>query len=662
MSGAVFLSYASQDAGAARRICEALRTAGIEVWFDIEGGLEHGDEWDAKIRGQIKDCLLFVPVISANTQARHEGYFRIEWELAAERAMGIAHGVAFILPIVIDDTREPEALVPDRFRKVQWMRLAGGVVPPEAQARFLKLWSHRMGVLSHQAAQGSVPERPSSARSRGKPYALIVAALVAAGLGGAWWMRSAASRSNSPAAPIVVTATFSAPGSNEVDQAIARARALVSRMDYAQDDLAAAEQLTRKASELAPDSAHVWAEMALMQSLYILRGWDGAEKRLSDTASYANRALALDPAEMDAVYALALVYASQGASAQAEAYCRRGLKAQPDDPRWYRELGGILFGEKRWDESLAVDRAAVKKFPNDPLSQYSLAQVLRSLGDLPGSLEHVNAALALSPYRGAFLLKTQILGLQGNVAGARETFEQIPPEMRTETRAAMVGMWLGLIERRLDHVQAAAALTTVSYFTDNFKHLNGPKAMTLAMALHVAGKDGLAHQQWQAAEEVLRQRLRDHPDDLEATAQLAITLAWMGRSEEAAREITPVEAAVREQNDDLTCPSCWRSTMLRRAMSRRLSPISDRSGTGTNGPPKPFGSSLGSTICGAGRCSSRRCGKKSSRRLRGRSKTTGSRRQPPREGGGLRRRPGRAGGCPGRAIPSPGGRGDWSRP
>ena len=32
-AGAVFLSYASQDAEAARRICDALRAAGIEVWL-----------------------------------------------------------------------------------------------------------------------------------------------------------------------------------------------------------------------------------------------------------------------------------------------------------------------------------------------------------------------------------------------------------------------------------------------------------------------------------------------------------------------------------------------------------------------------------------------------------------------------------------------------
>ena len=61
---AVFLSYASQDAEAARRVCEALRSGGVEVWCDVEGGLEHGDEWDAKIRRQIKECVLFIPLIS----------------------------------------------------------------------------------------------------------------------------------------------------------------------------------------------------------------------------------------------------------------------------------------------------------------------------------------------------------------------------------------------------------------------------------------------------------------------------------------------------------------------------------------------------------------------------------------------------------------------
>jgi hypothetical protein len=39
---AVFLSYASEDAEAAQRICAALRAGGLEVWFD-QSELRGGD-------------------------------------------------------------------------------------------------------------------------------------------------------------------------------------------------------------------------------------------------------------------------------------------------------------------------------------------------------------------------------------------------------------------------------------------------------------------------------------------------------------------------------------------------------------------------------------------------------------------------------------------
>jgi hypothetical protein len=73
-SRAVFLSYASEDVGAAKRIALSLQAAGIEVWFD-QNELRGGDKWDQKIRRQVQDCALFIAVISANTELRREGYF-----------------------------------------------------------------------------------------------------------------------------------------------------------------------------------------------------------------------------------------------------------------------------------------------------------------------------------------------------------------------------------------------------------------------------------------------------------------------------------------------------------------------------------------------------------------------------------------------------------
>ena len=136
--GAVFLSYASQDAATVKKLRDALEAAGIEVWFD-QRRLEGGDDFDQQIKRHIRACSLFLPVISATTQARHEGYFRLEWALAVERAKLIAETIPFILPIAIDHVSDQGALVPERFLQVQWIRLPGGAATPEFVERMVRL-------------------------------------------------------------------------------------------------------------------------------------------------------------------------------------------------------------------------------------------------------------------------------------------------------------------------------------------------------------------------------------------------------------------------------------------------------------------------------------------------------------------------------------------
>ncbi len=135
---AVFLSYASEDAEAARRICDALRPAGIEVWFD-QTELRGGDTWDQMIRRQIRECALFVPVISTSTQQRSEGYFRLEWRLADHRTHLMGRGRVFVVPVCIDDTRDADADIPDSFSAVQWTRLPAGNTPPAFVERVARL-------------------------------------------------------------------------------------------------------------------------------------------------------------------------------------------------------------------------------------------------------------------------------------------------------------------------------------------------------------------------------------------------------------------------------------------------------------------------------------------------------------------------------------------
>ena len=164
---AVFLSYAREDAIAARRIADALRGFGIEVWFD-QSELRGGDQWDAKIRGQIKACTLFIPVISRTTQSRDEAYFRLEWKLADDRSHLMAPGKAFIVPVIIDDTSDKGASVPDSFTKAQWTRLPDGEPDPAFIGLVKKLTSAgpTAALPTRSLAAASSPPVPSATRSK----------------------------------------------------------------------------------------------------------------------------------------------------------------------------------------------------------------------------------------------------------------------------------------------------------------------------------------------------------------------------------------------------------------------------------------------------------------------------------------------------------------
>jgi TolB-like protein len=187
---AIFLSYAREDAESVRRIADALRAFGVEVWFD-QNELRGGDSWDQKIKRQIRECALFLPVISATTQARGEGYFRREWKLAVERTHDMAGGVAFIVPVVIDETAEGEADVPEEFMRYQWTRLPHGVPSPQ----FVEQVKRLMEAPRKPSVAGGRREAPSaapvaSAGSRAPWLQVAVIALVIFGAAGLWLFTS----------------------------------------------------------------------------------------------------------------------------------------------------------------------------------------------------------------------------------------------------------------------------------------------------------------------------------------------------------------------------------------------------------------------------------------------------------------------------------------
>ena len=176
---AVFLSYAREDTESAKRIAEALRAFGVEVWFD-QSELRGGDTWDQKIRTQIKTCALFLPLVSAQTEERTEGYFRREWKLAVDRTHDMAGNRTFIVPVVIDDTKEARANVPEEFMRYQWTRLAHGVPSPQFVEQIKHLLDGPRKPAAAAPATRTETASPAVPQRRLGPFAAMGAIALAA--------------------------------------------------------------------------------------------------------------------------------------------------------------------------------------------------------------------------------------------------------------------------------------------------------------------------------------------------------------------------------------------------------------------------------------------------------------------------------------------------
>jgi tetratricopeptide (TPR) repeat protein len=548
-SRAVFISYASQDADAARRISAALRTAGIEVWFD-QSELRGGDAWDQKIRRQIRECALFVAIISHHTEVRLEGYYRLEWKLAVDRSHLMSEAKVFLLPVVIDDTDNAFAKVPDRFRDVQWTRLPGGEPSGEFSARIRNLlapdslpdlsMAHR-GSKSAGSAERTQADRPPTLRSRilWASVAVVAGAMLVIAKP---WKQTGVTRRESP---IVSSPREPSEALRLAERARQHFQGIFTRADLAQ-----AEELGRRAAELEPTLALAWAVQAGANSCYLMRGFvagEAAQRRSSRAQDFAGRAIAINRDEIEALIALGQVAMFQRAPAQAEAYYRRVIQQAPDNPFARRYLSIVLRTTNRVGEAIAVMQESVKRFPRDTLSHFDLALAYAYGWDWPRAWDAATTALAIEPFPGALMLKVRLaFQWKGDVALMRQLLDQLELTYRSEDDAVIWEMRCGLFERRPERVLEAAGRTARTYLEESFI-FPAPRAWFTAQAYQMAGKTGLARQEWEIAATVLRDRLKADPQNRELQLKLAVTLAWMKDDENSSLQLKPIELAWREE-------------------------------------------------------------------------------------------------------------------
>lgn len=99
--GAVFLSYAREDRGAAFKLADQLERGGIDVWVDRR--LEPGDAYRRIIERNIVNSCAFVALLSGTTQDPSPRWYRREWSIAAKQNEAyFGTSTSFIFPVIVD--------------------------------------------------------------------------------------------------------------------------------------------------------------------------------------------------------------------------------------------------------------------------------------------------------------------------------------------------------------------------------------------------------------------------------------------------------------------------------------------------------------------------------------------------------------------------------
>lgn len=133
--GSIFISYAREDLPAALQIASDLQAKGLPVWLDRDK-LDWGTDFELDIRRAIRQCSLFLPVLSSAAARRVGSFFRKEWNWAKERSLdftGSSLRFLFPFPLVIDDLNVFKSPDIDEAFKVAHIESAPGGHISEAQ-------------------------------------------------------------------------------------------------------------------------------------------------------------------------------------------------------------------------------------------------------------------------------------------------------------------------------------------------------------------------------------------------------------------------------------------------------------------------------------------------------------------------------------------------
>ncbi len=152
----VFISHASEDNSAAKRLTKRLKDDGFAPWLDLERLLP-GQDWNLEIEKAMRESEVILLCFSKESVAK-ESYIQKEYKRAMRIQEEKPEGTIFVIPVRLD-----ECELPFYMREIQWVNY------PEDYDRLVAALNLRAGRKSETKKEEEKKKKEPKPRTSASP-------------------------------------------------------------------------------------------------------------------------------------------------------------------------------------------------------------------------------------------------------------------------------------------------------------------------------------------------------------------------------------------------------------------------------------------------------------------------------------------------------------
>ena len=322
----------------------------------------------------------------------------------------------------------------------------------------------------------------------------------------------------------------------EAYQAYLRGLEYANHPDFTELNMRLTVEMFQRASELDPSFAQAHAWLSHAQARYYWFGHDLSEARMQLARQSAAQALALDPELPKGHVAMGYVY-YYGARDYDSALKEFTLaqQARPNDKDTIAAIGFIRRRQGQWESAAEQFAKALELDPQDANLTIDLGGALQRLRRYEEAEVEFDRAISMFPDQNrAYGSKASNLWQwKGDASLTRPILEQMPVQ---DSEEAVYSWWQQELWER-DFRQASERLAVAPYaFFDGGVIQIMPKEFLESYTYYLAGDGERSKAAAEKALPHMERYVRDRPDDAFSHCGYGLTLAALGRHEEAVRE------------------------------------------------------------------------------------------------------------------------------